>query len=403
MTFTFKNKEDYLEQRNALLNEANALINEGNTQKANEKMAEVEEMDKAFENHSKAIANFNALSKEQNTPKINFKGDEKMNNEKLTLSQLYNSEDYRTAFMKNVLTGEKMPSSFSNAAQTTKTSDVGVVIPTTIMQKIIEKVEEYGHILSEVTQTSYKGGLSIPTSSVKPTATWAVEGKSSDTQKKALGSITFSYYKLRCAVSMTLEVETTTLDFFEKIFVEQVSQAMVKALETSIINGTGSGQPKGILAETVIEGQNVDIAKTSSITYKNLWEMLKKVPSGYRQSVKWCMNYATFCEIMALTDTNGQPIARINYGLHGGEEATLLGKKVVFSDDVEAYADTVNADSIVAFLFNFPDYVLNTNLQMTIKQYEDNETEDKVTKAVMLADGKVTDVNSLVTMTKKSA
>ena len=42
------------------------------------------------------------------------------------------------------------------------------------------------------------------------------------------------------------------------------------------------------------------------------------------------------------------------------------------------------------------------NLNITIKQYEDNETEDKVTKAVALVDGKVTDINSLVTLTKKA-
>ena len=49
------------------------------------------------------------------------------------------------------------------------------------------------------------------------------------------------------------------------------------------------------------------------------------------------------------------------------------------------------------------DYILNTNLNMTIKKYEDNDTDDQVTKAIMLVDGKVVDKNSLVTITKKSA
>ena len=40
---------------------------------------------------------------------------------------------------------------------------------------------------------------------------------------------------------------------------------------------------------------------------------------------------------------------------------------------------------------------------MTIKRYEDNDTDDQVTKAVMLVDGKVVDKNSLVTITKKVA
>ena len=34
--------------------------------------------------------------------------------------------------------------------------------------------------------------------------------------------------------------------------------------------------------------------------------------------------------------------------------------------------------------------------------YEDNNTDDQVTKAIMLVDGKVVDKNSLVTVTKKT-
>ena len=48
-------------------------------------------------------------------------------------------------------------------------------------------------------------------------------------------------------------------------------------------------------------------------------------------------------------------------------------------------------------------YMYNTNYNMTIKTYEDNDTEDQVTKAVMICDGKVIDKNSLVTVTKKNA
>ena len=40
----------------------------------------------------------------------------------------------------------------------------------------------------------------------------------------------------------------------------------------------------------------------------------------------------------------------------------------------------------------------NTNYAMGVKKYEDNDTDDKVTKGIMLADGKVVDKNSLVTI-----
>ena len=69
---------------------------------------------------------------------------------------------------------------------------------------------------------------------------------------------------------------------------------------------------------------------------------------------------------------------------------------------MDNYVDAPAADIKVAALFNMKDYVLNTNLNMTIKNYEDNNTDDQVTKAIMLVDGKVIDKNSLVTITKKS-
>ena len=81
----------------------------------------------------------------------------------------------------------------------------------------------------------------------------------------------------------------------------------------------------------------------------------------------------------------------------------LLGRTVVCNDYMTNYVATVEADTIVAFLFNPKDYALNTNMNMTIKRYEDNDTDDMVTKAIMLVDGKVLDKNSLVTITKKAA
>ena len=47
--------------------------------------------------------------------------------------------------------------------------------------------------------------------------------------------------------------------------------------------------------------------------------------------------------------------------------------------------------------------MLNKNLNVTVKKYEDHETDDQMTKAIMLADGKVIDTNSLTIMQVKNA
>ncbi|MGQ7191465.1 phage major capsid protein, partial [Escherichia sp. HC-CC] len=76
------------------------------------------------------------------------------------------------------------------------------------------------------------------------------ESSGSDKQKKTTGSITFNYHKLLCAVAVSLEVETMSLAVFETTLINNIVEAMTKAIEQAIVSGDGSGKPKGILAET---------------------------------------------------------------------------------------------------------------------------------------------------------
>lgn len=135
-------------------------------------------------------------------------------------ASMYDTPEYRSAFMKYVLSGgkEEIPATY-RAAGTTTTTDVGAVIPTTVMNRIIEKMEAVGMILPLVTRTNLKGGIAYPTSTVKPVATWVAEGATSAKQKKTVTQITFTYHKLRCAVAITLEVDQMALAAFEATLV----------------------------------------------------------------------------------------------------------------------------------------------------------------------------------------
>lgn len=311
----------------------------------------------------------------------------------------YGSMAYRKAFMQYVCRGTAIPAEYRNDAIST-TTDVGATIPTTVLNQIVEKLENTGMILALVTRTAYKGGVSIPVSTVKPTATWVNEGAGSNKQKKDItkgGMITFAYHKLRCAVAVSLEVDTMAISAFETLLINNIVEAMTKALEQSIIDGNGTGKPKGILAETPAEGQTV---KSAAPAYADLIAAEAALPQAYENGAVWCMSKKTFMSYYGLTDTNGQPIGRVNYGIAGKPERTLLGRAVVCCDYVKSYDKSLEAGTKFGFLFNFKDYVLNTNYAMGVKKYEDNETDDQVTKGIMLVDGKVVDKNSLVVLEK---
>lgn len=326
----------------------------------------------------------------------NFKG---ANGEGDNEQDKYGSMAYRKAFMQYVCRGVAIPAEY-RADAVSKTTDVGATIPTTVLNQIVEKLESTGMILALVTRTAYKGGVSIPVSTVKPTATWVNEGAGSEKQKKNIskdGMITFAYHKLRCAVAASLEVDTMAVSAFETLLINNIVEAMTKALEQSIIDGDGAGKPKGILAEEVATGQEIESAAPA---YADLIAAEAALPQAYENGAVWCMSKKTFMQYYGLTDTNGQPIGRVNYGIASKPERTLLGRPVVCCDYVTSFAPSLDAGTKFAFLFNFKDYVLNTNYAMGVKKYEDNDTDDMVTKGIMLVDGKVVDKNSLVVIKK---
>ena len=403
MKFKFQNKEDYMSQRQGLIDNATALVNDGKLDEAKAVKDDINLMDTEYETYAQAMADIEALNNKvsvrdlSNIKTQNVSGQVAGNIGNVSDDNFTNSVEYRTAFMNNVMRGSAMPK-FQNTDQNTLTTDVGTVIPEVLVSKIIAKAETVGQIYAKVTKTHYKGGVTIPTQNVKPVASWVAEGKGSDKQKTTTGSITFSWHKLRCAISMSLETETMTLDIFESTFVAQVSEAMIKAIEEAIFNGNGTSQPKGILKETPGAGKALSVANGSKIDYEFLLKCEAAVDEEYDNGAEWYMSKKTFYEdVLSITDQAGQPIARVNVGINGKPEQTILGRKVNFTNYLPKFESNPSASKVFGFIFNMSDYVLNENLAITVKQYEDNDTDDKITKAVMLTDGKCIQTYSLVT------
>lgn len=308
----------------------------------------------------------------------------------------YDSEEYRSAFMAYVTGGAAIPPEF-RADETTATSDVGALVPPQTLNQLIEKIEAWGMIIPLVNRTSYKTGMIIPTASIKPVATWTAEGSGSPKQKKALdASITFGHFKLRCAVAVTLETEYMAYSAFETALLNNLTEAMGRAIEKAILTGTGTGQPTGILTDTTKGVTNA----VTEINYQTLINAEAALPMEYESGAVWVMTKKTFMQFYGMTDKNGQPIANVTRGITAVPERTLLGRKVVLTNYVNNYAETLEADKVFAFLYDFRDYTLNTNFQIGVKTYEDNDNDDIIRKSILICDGKPIIYDSLVKLTR---
>lgn len=314
--------------------------------------------------------------------------------------------DYRSAFRDYVVRGIAIPAEL-RADATTKTTDIGVAIPQNLVDRIFESFDDFGEIYALVTKTNYPVGQTIPKDGLKPSASWVAEGAGSDTQKKTVsGSFTFSHFKLRCEIAITEESSVMAIDAFEALFVKQVGDAMVKAIEGAIVSGDGTSQPLGILKTTGMS--KIEVA-TTGITYANLIAMEAEVRADKEGTAKWFMSKKTFMAILGMVDSNGQPIARVNYGVGGKPERYILGREVVLYTPqsgslLTTYTSASKSGDIVAFIADMSDYILNINYNLGVSSRVNWDNEDHETKAVLACDGKfVEDATALVEMVIASA
>ena len=331
---------------------------------------------------------------EEKKNKINLvekRGNEKMENK-------LDSVEYRNAFIEFAKTGV-MAEEFRDVAMTANNS---AVIPVTTLNKIVEKLENFGNILPLVTYMNYPAGVAVPTSQLASPAVWTTDA---DVAKngiavdgKVTGSITFGAYPLVKALGLSFMTQVQSLSAFETALANNVADAMAKAMEKAIVDGTGVGQMKGILAETPAK----TVALSNKLSFADVVNIKKAIPSAYRSGAVLVMNESTFYEFYGMTDANGQPIARVNFGVDKEPEYMLFGQRVVVTDWMKDY-ETAKSSDVVAFAVQLDKYVINTAHQIDLVTYIDNATRNKVYQSFAALDGKLVDANGLVFVTKGTA
>lgn len=316
------------------------------------------------------------------------------------------SMEYRQAFMDYVKNG-KMSNilEFKSADASTTTGDVGAIIPSTILQEVIKKVESYGQVFSMVRKLAIKGGVNVPILALKPVANWIGEGTTGDKQKVDLNSkVSFTYYGLECKIATSIVADAVTIDQFESIVIQLIGEAMTKALDIAIIKGAGTASPLGITKDTRIPSKNIITLSASDFSSWEAWKkkVFAKMPLSYKGGAVFLMASGTFeGYIDGMTDANGQPIGRVNYGIINGPQESFGGKTVVeVEDDVVSNYDDAVVGEVVAIYGNLTNYAINSNMSMTMWRYLDHDTNEYVDKAILIADGKVLDPNGFIIIKK---
>jgi len=328
----------------------------------------------------------------------------KRENPEQRVADPHDTTEYRHAFMEYVTRGVKSDLLEFRDDATTGTGDIGAVIPTTILNRIVEKMEEYGQIWNRVTKTGLQGGVQIPVSAAKPKATWVAAGQMAEKQKKEVkGTIMFGYHKLQVRVAVDLVAGTVALPVFEATISDNIAEAMLTALDEGIISGSGEGEPLGIINDTSIPpAQVVSISAADMCEYDKWTALLGKMPRSYRRGAVLILNDADWNKyIVGMVDANGQPVARTTYGLDGTQQERFLGREVIPVEKYLPSIDDAASGDVVGIYCNLSDYMVNSNMQLTYRRYFNEDTDEWISKATMIADGKLADPNGVVLIKKK--
>jgi HK97 family phage major capsid protein len=287
------------------------------------------------------------------------------------------SAEYREAFLLNLqgreLTAEQRAAVTGTAA-----------IPTQTLNQIYRYVEE-SPILSSIDMTYIPGNITLPVESAVADAAWVAVGTAATDSADAVTSISLAAHKLIKTLEVTADVEAMAIDAFENWIVAKLGEKMEKALDNAVFNGTGSGQPTGILKTISTATGTFTKAKAK---YSDLIAIIAALPTGPAKNAKFAMpRKLFFTDVIGIEDQAGQPVCHAD--VTSPAKYNILGYPVILDDNIPA-------DNII--FGDFKAYKMNIAKAPVISSDDSVafRSGSRVYRALALADGKLAMADAFV-------
>lgn len=330
------------------------------------------------------------------------------------------SMEYRTAFRDYIQTGKlnKEILEFDKRDDAVSTSsDLGVLLPETIVQEIITGIGEvHGQLYDRVRKTNLKGGVKYPIGSFTAVFNRITETTKSDRQDPGgvTGYVQFGYKIGEIRLARTLLQAVLSVPVFEQKFAKTIADAYVKAMDIEIMTGTeANNQCVGILTEAAAQNSRIPAGNIIEFTAAEAadwtaWQkkLFAKIPLAMRsENPEFAMTAATYESVIkTLADNQKRPVYAETFNpVDGTERATFKGKQVVFveNDSLKDFDTATNGQFFGMYWVPSKAYAINSNMQFTVVDYFDHETNQWVKKALVINDGKVLEGGYIYLLKKK--
>lgn len=352
----------------------------------------------------------------------------KRSNEKDLLSTM----EYRTAFKHYAQTGERSEklneilaeyrAETQAEAQTigeVTSEELGVLIPHTVLQELIKKIEKnYGQFSSRVRMLNVKGGVEVPIGDFEATFTWTgADGKDKEhgvSKEQGVngveGSVVFSYHIGEIRIAQSLLQSILSVEVFEKELVNALLTAYLKARDIAVLRGTGDGQPTGILTDIATGLKRIPAENIIEFTEKEIadwttWEkkLFANIPLGMEgANPEFAMAKQTYVSnLCTLKDANNQPINKAGFDV--GDKQHKFNEYPVLRTEQDLFKSfDLCQDGEYFGIFWVPEkaYGINSNMTFGYKRYFDDDKNKWITKGLVILDGKPLNTNYIYLLKK---
>lgn len=226
----------------------------------------------------------------------------------------------------------------------------------------------------------------------KAMATWSKSGEQ-DLYSNVLElkdvNVKFDYNTLSSLITIHEDFLNDPNTGIKNIMLNTLAQGFAKAEDNAFVNGTGKGEPLGLL--------NVADLKTvqakQSLTIEDLKKLFFSLDNDYRENAKWLLNDKTALYLQTLKDGQG------NF-LWNHYDGTFMGKEVLISNfmpDIDAgskpitFGDYSNYWIIerqvptIKRLFEY--FILKNHVGFIGREYLDAELVDKESVVILNIEG----------------
>ncbi|WP_258832397.1 phage major capsid protein [Peribacillus frigoritolerans] len=223
-----------------------------------------------------------------------------------------------------------------------------LVVPTSIADEIVKKLEEVAPLFSLSKKfPSVSGRLDVLKETDIGGAQWLDEMENATVQDFAMEKVTLEQKRLTAAVELSQNmINDAGFDIVDYV-VDLVAQRIANALNRAIINGNGVKQPQGFLTATLPSASYVTTEAVGAIGTDDILGLFNSMNPQLIEGAVFVMNRSTFNTVSKLKDGNNNYYLVDMKNGNGYKYYTVLGLPVQISD---AMPDILTGNKAIALV-----------------------------------------------------